>query len=344
MGSEPTPEIAEDLAACPDQLTEEQAFRELGLLYNYADDDSRQFTRWQMLTAIQHGWTLEKATAHTTGWIVTDANGTRYRTWEAGFSAWTEAREDATRYARRTDAEAVHAEDEDAWRVVPYSDAPTPPKVAGDAEEVSLAECPPGLFWAGDTLGMKSEYADNSGRIDAFIVESGEFLWGPAPQTIARQRAMRVRPIPNAAALIRTQAAELATMREDRKGPPYASDDWQAKGYTSAAEEIEDMANVGRTLMEALPEGYSYMDSPAEIVSDLQNDVEEAEAARLTAERDLAAAVEVLRPFVDLGPQRGAWGVISKKLDGMAPLTVTVTKAQMLAACTFLATKDNGHE
>jgi len=62
-------------------------------------------------------------------------------------------------------------------------------------ELMALAECPPGLFWAGDTLGMKSEYGDNSGRIDAFIVESGEFLWGPDPQTIARQRAMLVRPI-----------------------------------------------------------------------------------------------------------------------------------------------------
>jgi hypothetical protein len=65
-----------------------------------------------------------------------------------------------------------------------------------EPEEVSLAECPPGLFWAGETLGMKSEYGDNRGRIDAFIVESGEFFWGKAPQTIARQREIRVRPIP----------------------------------------------------------------------------------------------------------------------------------------------------
>lgn len=31
---------------------------ELALLYNYADDDSRQFTRWQMLVAIQHGYRI----------------------------------------------------------------------------------------------------------------------------------------------------------------------------------------------------------------------------------------------------------------------------------------------
>lgn len=47
----------------------------------------------------------------------------------------------------------------------------------------------------------------------------------------------------------------------------------------------------------------------------------------------VAELVECLRPFVDLGPQKGAWGVISKKLDDFAPMTVTVTKAQMLAAC-----------
>lgn len=31
---------------------------ELGLLYNHKDDDSSQFTRWQMLVAIQHGMSL----------------------------------------------------------------------------------------------------------------------------------------------------------------------------------------------------------------------------------------------------------------------------------------------
>lgn len=44
---------------------------------------------------------------------------------------------------------------------------------------------------------------------------------------------------------------------------------------------------------------------------------------------ELAAA---LQPFTDLRYQKGAHGVISKKLDGFSPLTVTVTKAQMIAA------------
>lgn len=56
------------------------------------------------------------------GWIVTSGDGERFRTWKDGMSAWVSHREEATRYARRVDAEAVHAEDEDAWCIVPYAD------------------------------------------------------------------------------------------------------------------------------------------------------------------------------------------------------------------------------
>ena len=44
---------------------------------------------------------------------------------------------------------------------------------------------------------------------------------------------------------------------------------------------------------------------------------------------DLFAALE---PFIDLRAQNGAWGIIDKNLDGFAPVTVTVTKQQMLSA------------
>lgn len=54
------------------------------------------------------------------GWIVTNASGNKFRCWIDGWSNWTDDRDQATRYARRQDAEAVHAEDEDAWRVVPF--------------------------------------------------------------------------------------------------------------------------------------------------------------------------------------------------------------------------------
>jgi len=54
------------------------------------------------------------------GWIVTNAEGDRFRTWDQ-FPIWTEDRNLATRYVRREDAERAHAEDEDAWKIIPYS-------------------------------------------------------------------------------------------------------------------------------------------------------------------------------------------------------------------------------
>lgn len=35
----------------------------------------------------------------------------------------------------------------------------------------------------------------------------------------------------------------------------------------------EDLAHVGRALMERLPDGYSYLDCPTEIVTDLENEL-----------------------------------------------------------------------
>lgn len=56
------------------------------------------------------------------GWIVGDSAGRKWRAWTELGPEWTEDRERATRYARRVDAEQVHAADEDAWRVEPYAD------------------------------------------------------------------------------------------------------------------------------------------------------------------------------------------------------------------------------
>lgn len=61
---------------------------------------------------------------------------------------------------------------------------------------VSLASCPIGLFISEHgILCLKTEYGNNEGRIDAYIVSSGEFFWGNAPQTIKSQRAQQVRPV-----------------------------------------------------------------------------------------------------------------------------------------------------
>jgi hypothetical protein len=52
-----TPAISEEAVEHPalTSFDEKEGLRQLGLLYNHADDDSRQFTRWQMLVAMHHG-------------------------------------------------------------------------------------------------------------------------------------------------------------------------------------------------------------------------------------------------------------------------------------------------
>jgi hypothetical protein len=44
-------------------LCDDDGLRELRLLYNHAEDDSRQFTRWQMVVAMNHGKRLARAPA-----------------------------------------------------------------------------------------------------------------------------------------------------------------------------------------------------------------------------------------------------------------------------------------
>ena len=64
-------------------------------------------------------------------------------------------------------------------------------------DQVTLLECPIGLFMFGGELCLKTEYRNNEGRLDAYIVSSGEFFWGDAPQTIVSQRAQLVTPVEN---------------------------------------------------------------------------------------------------------------------------------------------------
>lgn len=62
------------------------------------------------------------------------------------------------------------------------------------AKEVTLAECPVGLFEFNGTLCFKSEYGDNEGGIVAYIVESGEFFIGGVSDKVERRHLM-VKPI-----------------------------------------------------------------------------------------------------------------------------------------------------
>jgi len=59
---------------------------------------------------------------------------------------------------------------------------------------VTLADCPIGLFRCGGELCLKTEYGSNEGRIDAYIVSSGEFFWGGTNKPMA-QRQVMVEPV-----------------------------------------------------------------------------------------------------------------------------------------------------
>lgn len=67
--------------------------------------------------------------------------------------------------------------------------------IVSGGRTVSLASCPIGLFMSeGGELCLKTEYGDNNGRIDAYIVSSGEFFWGGTSEPI-KQRQVQVRSV-----------------------------------------------------------------------------------------------------------------------------------------------------
>lgn len=112
---------------------------------------------FDLLQRAAHALSAQPATpaeGEASGWIVGSADGKQFRTWTNGFPEWTGDREQATRYARRVDAESVHREDEDAWLIEPFLCKTAPaegeafqarvqpwlmacfgPEIAGDREE-----------------------------------------------------------------------------------------------------------------------------------------------------------------------------------------------------------------
>lgn len=54
------------------------------------------------------------------GWIVANENEDRFRMWSDVGPDWTTDRDKALRFARRRDAEAFCADDEDAWKILPH--------------------------------------------------------------------------------------------------------------------------------------------------------------------------------------------------------------------------------
>jgi hypothetical protein len=103
-----------------------------------------------------------------------------------------------------------------------------------------------------------------------------------------------------------------------------AADNWQKLGYTSALAEVRDMANVGRAFLEQMPEGYSYMNCPSEIITDLQNERDEALAALSTPMTGNASA-KVIQADQDavmalLDHNDAAWWAIKTQRGDNHPL------------------------
>ena len=53
-------------------------------------------------------------------WIIANAAENLFRTWSAEGPRWTDSRDEATWYVRKTDAEKVSENDEDAWKILPH--------------------------------------------------------------------------------------------------------------------------------------------------------------------------------------------------------------------------------
>ena len=74
---------------------------------------------------------------------------------------------------------------------------------------------------------------------------------------------------------------------------PAASADLASEEGFESVDALVDMARVGVNLMERLPEGYAYSDCPTEIVTDLQNKLDEAKTP-------MGGEVEALREALNL--------------------------------------------
>jgi hypothetical protein len=60
------------------------------------------------------------AISQNAGWVVSNSTGIKHRCWKDGMLEWTFKIDEATRYARREDAEAIHSDDDDVWMIKPY--------------------------------------------------------------------------------------------------------------------------------------------------------------------------------------------------------------------------------
>ena len=171
------------------------------------------------------------------------------------------------------------------------------------SNEVTLAECPVGLFHhAWGALCFKSKYGNNDGQIDAYIVSTGEFFWGDHPQNIARQRMQLVTPY--------DPAAEIAYLKRQLAEAQEVIAKWKAFDLFAVglARAVDGEMYSGSRVRAAATEGYRAgfadgqnwrKEAEARVVrasnDTLRAHVEakDAEIASLKAERDLERAYKI---------------------------------------------------
>lgn len=117
-------------------------------------------------------WRAMAALAPKSGWIISNGTNNRWRSWVDGVPIWVNDRNLATRYARREDAEDVHAEDEDAWSVVPFS----PKAVAPQGREKAPSFMKPYSDAGHDVASLFSDGGSKCSRCGTYQIDLSEDL------------------------------------------------------------------------------------------------------------------------------------------------------------------------
>lgn len=82
-------------------------------------DVAASFDRSERVVTLGAAQQAVVAVASSQAWVVADGQGARWRKWGDSGPEWTTDRDAALHFARRLDADAFAADDEDAWLIQP---------------------------------------------------------------------------------------------------------------------------------------------------------------------------------------------------------------------------------
>jgi hypothetical protein len=108
------------------------------------------------------------------------------------------------------------------------------------------------------------------------------------------------------------------------------------------AETVDSMAEIGEAFMDALPNGYSWLQSPSEIIADLQNQLHDAKQPRPAAEE------RKLTPGERAGVDKAFWASVTEVSPAAHTAQVTEEEREALLAGAYAmngpicAAYDNG--